>query len=108
VTASHSQPRTTAAEDPLARVESLERFKDAVADVLGVVPRETIDLWSIFRDDALALSYFLDELHYDITALDLGTFVGVSALLLAVVVIASAIPARRASNVPPAEALRDG
>jgi hypothetical protein len=74
---------TQARPEPLARVELLERYKDAVADALDGVPRDAIDLWSIYRDDALALSYFFDELRYDVSALDVGTFVGVSALLLA-------------------------
>jgi hypothetical protein len=66
------------------RIARVERFKDEVTSVLGIVPRATIDLWSIFRDDALALSYLFDELDGDLAVLDVGTFVGVSAMLFAV------------------------
>ena len=41
-----------------------------VTDLVETVPRETVDLWSILRDDALVLSYFCDALTYDVTALD--------------------------------------
>src|SRR5438105_4317646 len=71
------------APDPLARVALLERYKGLVTDLVETVPRETVDLWSILRDDALVLSYFCDALTYDVAALDVGTFVGASAFLLA-------------------------
>jgi ABC-type lipoprotein release transport system permease subunit len=45
---------------------------------------------------------------YEVKSYDPITFIGVSAVLLAVVLIACAIPARRASSVPPADALRGG
>ena len=57
---------------------------------------------------ASAAGRLMQGMLYQVTSYDPITFVGVSALLLAVVVIACAIPARRASSIPPADALRSG
>ena len=48
---------------------------------------------------ALALSRALQELLYEVRPHDPLTFVGVSVALIAVVLVACAIPARRASSV---------
>jgi len=66
-----------------ARLERVESYKDEVGRILTTVPRETIDLWSIFRDDALVVSHFFDSLPGTIAVLDVGTFVGVSAFVFA-------------------------
>lgn len=55
---------------------------------------------------ALAAGRVMQGLLYDVPPHDPMTFVGVSGALLAVVLIACAVPARRASAVPPADALR--
>jgi predicted permease len=55
---------------------------------------------------ALGCTRVLVELLYGVKALDPVTFVGISALLLAVAVFASYVPARRAAKVSPIEALR--
>jgi ABC-type lipoprotein release transport system permease subunit len=55
---------------------------------------------------AYAASRAIQGLLYGVQPHDPLTFAGVSAVLLIVVLIACAIPARRASSVPPAEALR--
>jgi len=47
-------------------------------------------------------------LLYGVAPLDAPTFAGVSALLIAVGCVASYIPARRASRIDPALALRSG
>jgi putative ABC transport system permease protein len=56
---------------------------------------------------ALAAGRVMRGLLYEVPPHDPVTFVVVSALLLAVVLIACAVPARRASAVAPADALRE-
>jgi ABC-type antimicrobial peptide transport system permease subunit len=56
---------------------------------------------------AFATSRFVQSLLFGITVHDPATFVGVSALLVLVTVIAAFIPARRATQVNPLIALRD-
>jgi ABC-type antimicrobial peptide transport system permease subunit len=56
---------------------------------------------------AFAMGRVIRGLLYEVRPNDPLTFAGVSAVLLAVVLIACAIPARRASGIPPADALRD-
>jgi predicted permease len=55
---------------------------------------------------ALTSTRALGGLLYDVQALDLVTFAGMSASMLAVGLLASYMPARRASNVDPIESLR--
>jgi predicted permease len=55
---------------------------------------------------ALAAGRALAALLYDITPTDLPTFAGLAALLVAVVLLASYLPARRAAGIDPAAALR--
>jgi ABC-type antimicrobial peptide transport system permease subunit len=54
----------------------------------------------------LAVTRLLSSLLYDVTPADPVTFVSVVLLLLSVAVVASWLPARRASRVDPMEALR--
>ena len=56
---------------------------------------------------AVALSRVLSTLVYGVRPTDIPTFVSVAALLVAVSIIASALPAYRASHVNPLDALRD-
>jgi len=56
---------------------------------------------------AVALTRFLGFLLYGISPLDPAVFVAVPSLLLAVALAAAALPARRASRVEPAIALRE-
>jgi putative ABC transport system permease protein len=55
---------------------------------------------------AFAMGRFIESLLYGVQPYDPLTFVGVTLALLVIVAIASAIPARRASSIAPAEALR--
>jgi ABC-type lipoprotein release transport system permease subunit len=55
---------------------------------------------------AAALTRLLDSLLYGVDSTDPVTFVVVPLTLLAVSAIATYVPARRASNVAPLEALR--
>jgi ABC-type antimicrobial peptide transport system permease subunit len=66
--------------------------------VVGLVLGSTIALWA----GRLVKSFL-----YQVKAMDVLTYVGVFALLLAVGMLASLIPAQRAASVEPIEALRD-
>jgi putative ABC transport system permease protein len=55
---------------------------------------------------AVAAGRVIQGLLYEVQPHDPATIAGVSGVLLVVVLLACAIPARRASGVPPAEALR--
>jgi predicted permease len=55
---------------------------------------------------SLAMSQLLQGMLFGLTPTDAGTFVGVAALLGAVALLASWLPARRAARVDPMQALR--
>ena len=55
---------------------------------------------------SFALTRVIKSALYEVTATDPATYVGVSALLIAVALAASFIPTRRAARVDPTVALR--
>jgi putative ABC transport system permease protein len=55
---------------------------------------------------AVVLTRFLTSLLFGVQAIDVITFVGTSAIMLAVALVAAYVPARRASTVDPVQALR--
>jgi ABC-type antimicrobial peptide transport system permease subunit len=57
---------------------------------------------------ALLATRLLRSMLYDVAPSDPATFAGIVGLLVATVLVASWIPARRAAGVQPMEALRDG
>ena len=55
---------------------------------------------------SLALSSIMRTLLYQVSERDPSTFIGIAVTLATVGVLASALPARRATRVDPVEALR--
>jgi predicted permease len=56
---------------------------------------------------AVVLTRFLGGLLYETAPLDVSTFVAMTALLFAVALVASYLPARKAASVSPLEAMRE-
>ena len=79
-------------------------------NVLGLVLRQGINLAGIGVvvgiAAALGLTRVLTKLLYEVKPIDLPTFGGVSLVLLLVALLASWLPARRATKVDPMKALR--
>ena len=57
---------------------------------------------------AFALTRWMQDLLFQVSATDPYTFVGISILFLMVALVASYIPARRAAGIDPLAALRIG
>ena len=55
---------------------------------------------------AVGLTRYIQALLFDVGRLDVSSFIGMSAVMLVVALLASYIPARRASRVDPVIALR--
>jgi putative ABC transport system permease protein len=79
-------------------------------DVLKLVLRNAMTLVLIGAAVGLAGAYaatrVMSSLLFGVTATDVATFVAVPLLLLLVALVASLIPARRATKVDPLVALR--
>ena len=68
--------------------------------------RMTLAGYSIGVLAAVGLTRYVQTLLYGVERLDITAFAGMSAVMLAVALVASYIPARRASRVDPLLALR--
>ena len=79
-----------------------------VALVVGEGVRVTAAGVLIGLAGALAATRLMRSLLYDVGATDIAVYVTVSALTATVAVLASYLPARRATRVSPTTALREG
>jgi putative ABC transport system permease protein len=81
------------------------------ADVLRLVARETVPMVAsgviIGLAAALGLTRFVRSMLYEVQPDDPATFVAVATTLAAVALVASLVPARRASRVDPVIAIRN-
>jgi putative ABC transport system permease protein len=79
-------------------------------DVAGMIIGEAVLLTaigiSIGVASGLALARFLENLLFEVTPTDPATFLFVAALLAGTALLASYIPARRATKIDPMAALR--
>ncbi len=79
-------------------------------DVLGLMMRQTLTpiVAGVIAGlgISLGLTRFLESLLFEVTATDGTTFVTVTAILVATGLLASYLPARRATTVDPTEALK--
>lgn len=80
--------------------------RDVFALVLGQGMRLTLLGVGVGLIGALALTRFLSSMLFEVPVLHVATFAGVTVLLGAVALLASYLPARRASRVDPMVALR--
>jgi putative ABC transport system permease protein len=82
--------------------------RDVVGLILGQGLAVSLAGIALGLAGAVALSRVVSSFLVGVSATDPITFAGVPTLLLAVAIVASFVPARRASRVDPVEALRDG
>jgi ABC-type antimicrobial peptide transport system permease subunit len=80
--------------------------RDILTMIVGNAVRLAVTGLAIGVVLALALSRTLESLLYETTGTDPLTFAAVVGVLGAVALLASYFPARRASRIPPVEALR--
>ena len=64
-------------------VRRLDEYKEAVSRLFPGLSRGLVDNWSISSADALALGHFLECYPREVIVLDIGTFIGASALYFA-------------------------
>ena len=103
----------------MAQAVGQRRVEFGVRQALGATPRDILrlvfssgagmTLVGLVAGAALALgsTRLLASLLYGVTTLDPATFVGVAAVLMAAAAGATYLPARRATRISPAVALRD-
>ena len=82
----------------------------AESDIVRMVLRRTLVLAgagvALGAVGALAVTRVLAKFLFEVRPNDLGTFIAVAALLVAIALLAGLLPARRASKVYPLVALR--
>lgn len=61
------------------RLRRLDDYKGTITRLLPGLPRHYVNGWSMLYIDALATACFLDRFPREISVLDIGTFLGVSA-----------------------------
>jgi putative ABC transport system permease protein len=81
---------------------------DIVALVVGQGLRLVLAGMALGIAGALALTRVMQDLLFQVSALDPLTYIAVAVLFAAVGILASYIPARRATGIDPLEALRAG
>lgn len=69
--------------DAAGYLKPLRDYKRRVRQLFPQVPRRCLDVWSLHESDALVLGLFLQRYPREVVALDVGTFLGASALYLA-------------------------
>jgi ABC-type antimicrobial peptide transport system permease subunit len=77
-----------------------------IALVLGQAAAVTVIGIGVGLGGAAALTRYLDQLLFGLSALDPATFIGVSVLFATVATMAAFLPARRAARVDPSVTLR--
>lgn len=79
-------------------------------NVVGIFVRQGLLLTGIGVTCGLAVGFgvmrLMSSLLFGVSALDPATYVGVTTILIAIALLASYLPSRRAANVNPVEALR--
>jgi hypothetical protein len=84
----------------------------ARSDIAGLVLRQGVRMTGLGVVLGLVLVFFstryISSLLFGVAPLDLTTLVGVAALIFALALVASYLPARRAMSVDPIESLREG
>ncbi len=61
----------------------LDEYKETLSRLFPILPKDSVDAWSISEADILALGLLLDCYPQEVAVLDIGTFVGVSAFFFA-------------------------
>jgi phage shock protein A len=61
----------------------LDEYKEAIGRLFPLLPKDTVDAWSISEADILSLGLLLECYPQEVEVLEIGTFVGTSAFFFA-------------------------